>query len=131
MDLRSVFGGDLGRHLIQNNRSLLTVRGGAVFTRERFTGPDPGRNNIEGTGTVVLELFRFDDPEMDITTTFTVLPSFSDWGRIRADLDTRIRYELFKDFFWSVSAFDQYDSAPPQGTETNDFGVNTSVGWSF
>ncbi len=132
LDLRSAFGGDLGRHLIQNNRNLLTVRGGAVFTRERFTGSDPGRSNIEGTGTIVYELFSFDDPEMDIVTTLTVLPSFSDWGRIRADLDTRIRYELFKDFFWSVTLFDNYDSDPPsEGSERNDFGIDTSVGWSF
>ena len=132
LDLRSVVGGDLGRHLIQNNRSLLTVRGGAVFTRERFTGPDPGRSNIEGKGTIVYELFSFDAPEMDIITTLTVLPSFSDWGRIRADLDTRIRYELFNDFFWGITLFDNYDSDPPsEGSERNDFGINTSVGWSF
>ena len=77
------------------------------------------------------ELFSFQDPEMDITTTLTVLPSLTDRGRIRADLDTRIQYELFKDFFWAVTLFDNYDSSPPEGTETNDFGINTSVGWSF
>ena len=131
LDLRSVLGGDLGRHVIQNNRSLLTVRGGAVFTRERFTGSDPGRSNIEGSWTIEYELFSFQDPEMDITTTLTILPSLTDWGRVRADLDTRIQYELFTDFFWGVTLFDNYDSRPPQGTETNDFGINTSVGWSF
>ncbi len=111
----------------------MTLRGGAVITRERLTGSDPGRSNIEGTGTIVYELFSFDDPEMDITTTLTVLPSLSDWGRIRADLDTRIQYELFKDFFWSITLFDNYDSDPPTSgeSERNDFGINTSVGWSF
>ena len=136
LDLRSSFGGDLGRHVIQNNRSLLTVRAGAVFTREKFTPTmmEPMgevRNNIEGSGTIVYELFSFQDPEIDITTTLTVLPSLSDWGRIRADLDTRIRFELFQDFSWSATLFDNYDSRPPAGNETNDFGVTTSVGWSF
>jgi len=131
LDLRAVFGGDLGRNLIQNNRSLLTLRAGAVFTREKFTGSDPAQNNIEGSGTIEYELFSFQDPEIDITTTLTVLPSLTDWGRVRADLDTRIQYELFKDFFWGVTLFDNYDSRPPQGNETNDFGINTSVGWSF
>jgi hypothetical protein len=131
LDIRGVFGGDLGRHVIQNNRSLLTLRGGAVFTRERFTGDQPGRNNIEGKATIEYELFSFQDPEVDIVTTLTILPSFTDWGRIRADLNTRIQYELFKDFVWSVSAYDNYDSRPPEGTETNDFGINTAVGWSF
>jgi hypothetical protein len=136
LDLRSSFGGDLGRHVIQNNRSLLTVRAGAVFSREQFapTELDPmgeERSNIEGSGTMEYELFSFQDPEVDITTTLTVLPSLSNWGRVRADLDTRIQFELFKDFSWSVTAFDNYDSRPPEGSETNDFGVTTSVGWSF
>jgi len=89
------------------------------------------RSNIEGSGTIVYELFSFQDPEIDITTTLTVLPSFSNWGRIRADLDTRIQFELFKDFSWSATVFDNYDSRPPEGNETNDFGITTSVGWSF
>jgi hypothetical protein len=136
LDLRSTFGGDLGRHVIQNNRSLLTVRAGAVFTREDFTPTEmepmgERRNNIEATGTLEYELFSFQDPEVDIITTLTVLPSLSDWGRIRADLDTRIQFEIFKDFFWSATAFDNYDSRPPEGNETNDFGITTSVGYSF
>jgi len=130
LDLRSSFGGDVGRHVIQNNRSLLTVRAGAVFSRERFTGAD-FQSTVEGSGTMEYELFSFQDPEVDIITTLTVLPSLSDWGRIRADLDTRIQFELFKDFFWSATAFDNYDSRPPEGTERNDFGVTTSVGYSF
>ena len=136
LDLRSTLGGDLGRHVIQNNRTLLTVRAGAVFTREQFTPTEvepmgERRNNIESTGTIAWELFSFQDPEIDITTTLTILPSLSDWGRIRADFDTRIQFELFKDFSWSATLFDNYDSRPPEGNETNDFGITTSVGWSF
>ncbi len=89
------------------------------------------RNNIEGSGTIQYELFVFQDPEVDIFTTLTVLPSLSDFGRIRADLDTRIKWELFKDFSWSATVFDNYDSRPPEGSETNDFGITTSIGWSF
>ena len=132
LDLRSIFGGGLGQNLIQNNRNLLTIIGGAVFTRERFTGSDPVRSNIEGLGVAEFELFSFEDPEMDITTTFAVFPSLTDWGRVRMDLNSRIRYKLFKDFVWSVTLFDNYDSDPPAaGAERNDFGINTSVGWSF
>ncbi len=90
------------------------------------------RSNIEGMGTVEYELFTFGDRETDITTTLTVLPSLSDWGRVRMDLNSRIQYEIFKDFFWGITLFDQYDSDPPsEGAERNDFGIYTSVGWSF
>ncbi|MFB3068986.1 MAG: hypothetical protein ACE1ZI_06900, partial [Acidobacteriota bacterium] len=103
-----------------------------VFTRERFTGSDPGRSSLEAMGVMEFELFNFGDPETDITTTLVVLPSLSDWGRFRMDLESRIRHELLKDFFWSVSLFDNFDSDPPsEGAEGNDFGVKTSVGWSF
>ena len=115
LDLRSVFGGDLGRHVIQNNRTLLTVRAGAVFTREEFAGSDP-QKNIEGKGTIVYELFSFQDPEMDIVTTLTVLPSLTDWGRLRADLDTRVRFELFKDFFWSAPPLTTMTAVLPKET---------------
>ncbi|MCZ6879315.1 MAG: DUF481 domain-containing protein [Acidobacteria bacterium] len=132
LDLRSVLGGAVGRHLVQTNRTSLTTRGGAVFTRERFTGSDPGRSSLEAMGVMEFELFNFGDPETDITTTLVVLPSLSDWGRFRMDLESRIRHELLKDFFWSVSLFDNFDSDPPsEGAEGNDFGVKTSVGWSF
>jgi len=136
LDLRSSFGGDLGRHVIQNNRTLLTVRAGAIFSKEQFAPTEfepmgENRNNVEATGTLSWELFSFQDPEIDIITTLTVLPSLSNWGRIRADFDTRIQFELFKDFSWSATLFDNYDSRPPEGNETNDFGFTTSVGWSF
>jgi hypothetical protein len=95
VDLRSSFGGDLGRHVIQNNRSLLTVRAGAVFSKEQFAPTEfepmgENRNNIEATGTLSWELFSFQDPEIDIITTLTVLPSLSNWGRIRADFVVQI-----------------------------------------
>ncbi len=136
LDLRSTFGGTVGRHLLHSNKSTFILNGGAVFTREKFTVDDPDdpasiANSIEALAIVQYQLFNFGDPETDIVVSFSILPSLSDWGRFRMNFDTRIRYELFKDFFWSVSAYDQYDSRPPEGTERNDFGVNTSVGWSF
>lgn len=132
LDLRSIVGGAVGRHLIQTNRSTLTLRGGTVFTRERFTGPDPGRSNAELFAGMEYDLFSFGHPETDITTTLAVFPNLSDWGRLRVDLESRIRHELFKDFFWSISLFDNFDSDPAlEAAKRNDFGITTSLGWSF
>ncbi len=136
LDLRSTFGGTVGRHLLQSNRSKFTLAGGAVYTREKFIIDDPAdpediRNSIEGVAALQYELFNFGEPEADIVVNLSIFPSLSNWGRVRMNFDTRIRYEIFKDFFWSVSAFDQYDSSPPEGAEKNDFGVNTGVGWKW
>lgn len=36
------------------------------------------------------------------------------------------------DFTWNVSLFESYDSRPPvEGTQQNDFGINSTLGWSF
>jgi hypothetical protein len=43
-----------------------------------------------------------------------------------------VRRELVKDFFFSVSVQDSFDSDPPSATAAqNDFNVVSSFGWSF
>ena len=40
--------------------------------------------------------------------------------------------EVVEDFFLTVSVYNSFDSEPPvEGVEKNDWGLNTSVGWSF
>jgi putative salt-induced outer membrane protein YdiY len=130
LDLRSVFGGGAGKNLVQTNRLVFSLLGGAVINREQFVDEDI-QTSAEGLSGIQFQTFKFDKPEMDISSTFLVIPSFSNWGRVRLDLDTKVRIEIIKDLFWQVSLFDNYDSRPPEGNEKNDFGINTGVGWSF
>ncbi len=153
LDLRTVLGGGFGRTLIQTNNTLLSLAGAGVYSREKFSResctaavsqssaddcPDGDvlkveeiGNNIEAMIGLNWETFRFDTPKLDIRTTLEVLPNMTDFGRIRVDLNSRIQYEIFKDFFFAVTLFDQYDSRPPSSVEKNDFGITTSIGWSF
>jgi hypothetical protein len=56
----------------------------------------------------------------------------TDPGRVRAELDAKVRYELFKDFFLGLYFFDSFDSrSPGGGGSQNDFGTTLSLGWSF
>ncbi len=129
IELRAKMYAELAHYVYPKRKAIHMCHGG---DGEPFEFTLNIGNSIEGVAALQYELFNFGDPETDIVVSFTILPSFSDWGRVRMDLNSRIRYELFKDFFWSVSLFDQFDSEPPsEGTERNDFGINTSVGWSF
>jgi hypothetical protein len=39
---------------------------------------------------------------------------------------------MIKDLFWDLNYYNTYDSDPPSGsTSTTDYGVVTSLGWSF
>ena len=132
LSLRSLFGAGFGRFLIQSNRTIFSVLGGASVARERFTLSDETTSNAEALGGFRLSTFRFDDPEVDLTTSVFFIPSLTEPGRYRLELESRLRYEVFKDLFFGINIFDSFDSRPPVvGLERNDFGVSTSIGWSF
>ncbi len=61
-----------------------------------------------------------------------MVPSLTDAGRLRVDFDSRIRREILKELYWSISFFDNYDSDPSAATaERNDYGLINSFGWTF
>jgi hypothetical protein len=73
------------------------------------------------------------DRKSDVTVNLDVIPVLTQAGRVRLEANVEGRHEFFKDFFFKATVFDSYDSKPPTGgtTNKNDFGVTTSVGWSF
>jgi len=136
LKLRATLGGGVGRNVIQTNQMLLLLFGGAAVTREQAVGSEEIQVNLEMLAGLTFQAFRFDHPRLDSTISLTVYPSVTDWGRIRAELDGRIRYELFRDFYITLSVFDHYDSRPP-GTEDlgdvskNDYGIGIALTFSF
>ena len=61
-----------------------------------------------------------------------IFPSFTNSGRVRAELDIDFTWELISDLFWRLSFYNSYDSDPVVvDAENNDYGVTTSLGWSF
>jgi hypothetical protein len=144
IDLRLSFGGGGGRFVRQTNHSQLLLVGGLQISREEFASDptispqlDPGGLSdndlvLEGLGRVTAEWFRYDEPELDFSTTLTVYPSLSDWGRVRADLDMRLKWEIVSDLFWDLTFSNRYDSDPRTAdAQQNDVNVRTSFGWEF
>ncbi len=131
LELRSLITAGFGRHVIQTNKRQLDLFGGLARNWEDFEGSELVES-FELVGGLQFAMFRFDDPETDFRINLLVYPSLSESGRVRVEFDTRLRRELVKDFFWTISVYDSYDSDPPvEGSETNDWGLNSSVGWSF
>ena len=131
LDLRTSLTGAMRRTLIQTNHSLFAVQTGLVVNQETYTG-EPTTENLEAMAAIGYEKFRYESPELSFTISFTVLPSLSNSGRIRGELDSRLRFELLSDFFVAFSLWATYDSEPPvEGTEESDYGFTTSIGYSF
>jgi len=130
LDIRALLGGAVGRNLIQSTTSSLALLGGAGYNRERFTG-EAGVSSWEGLGGLQFQTVKFRNPKMEIITDLFVIPSLTNWGRYRINLNTSIRFEVFKDLNWGAGLFDNFDSRPAEGNERNDFGVSTTLGYKF
>ncbi len=130
LEKRTLGGGGVGRYLKQTNHWILKTTAGLALGRERFQGTE-GQTNVEGLAAVNLDFFRIEGNERDISTQVMFWPSFSDFGRIRIDITSGIRYEIFKDLSWGFNFWNNYDSRPPTEDAKNDFGLSTTIGYKF
>ena len=128
----SILGG-VARRLVQTNRTTFTVMGGAAYAYENYTDIGP-KSSVEAGLGARYEFYKLYSPKIDISIQFLVTPSLTISNRVRTELQADTKFELIKDFFWTVSFYDSYDSKPPGQQNQNqkqDYGFSTGVGWTF
>ncbi len=137
--IRGLLGGGAIRTMHQSNTSIVRLAGGVSLSAERFTAESatPGPENtdalsVEGVIRFEWAVFRFDAPKLDMLTEITTFPGITDFGRVRADMNVRVAYEIVKDFFLSLTGNGHLDSRPPLADATKaDFATKFTLGWSF
>jgi hypothetical protein len=128
LDWRSVVGGGIGRLLVQSNEMLLAVEGGVNYDGERFTDAPETDHSAEVFGGVDWDWFPSGPTEAVVTAkTYVSL----DQARARIEFDAKLRRDVFWDLYWSVNAYDSFDSDPPGDRPQSAFGVAIGLGWSF
>lgn len=130
LDLRTTVGGGVGRYFIKTNFSQLGSLAGILFNREVESNKEKGDFNLEGLFTIQFRQYRFDDPELDLTSNLSLFPSLAPFGRLRLNFETKLKWEIFKDFFWKLTFYDNFNSEPPEGASKNDWSIILSFGWS-
>jgi putative salt-induced outer membrane protein YdiY len=131
LNLRTTLGGGFGRYFVQNNHSEWVGGLGLAYSHENYTGGEVA-DSVEGVITTAFKVFRYDFPETDIGGTLTLLPSLTQSGRYRAEGDLRAKYEFVDDLYFELKVYGSYDSKPPLAdSEQSDYGVTTSLGYSF
>jgi hypothetical protein len=135
VELGLAFRGSLapafGRRLVESDRQEFDLLGGLNGTIEVPFGASSGLA-AEGLLIARTSYFTRHDPETSISGDLRLMPSFSDWGRLRSEFDTDISRELFGDFTIGISLYLTYDSRPPDQAQTKyDYGLVTSFGWKF
>ena len=121
----------VGRYVLQNNRAELVLAGGMAAGREHPVDTETV-TNVDALAAAEFSLFTYDYPTTRIDLTTLVFPSLDDPGRVRINADAKIKRELFKDFYVSLSTYDAFDNKPKTAeARRNDFGAALSFGWTF
>jgi len=132
LDLRTSIGGGGGRILHQSNNSAVSLTGGLLLSREKVGAAVADEDYLEAFATLTWDWFRYDTPELDLTTSLQIIPNLTDSGEYRGEFEIEFKWEIIEDFFWALAITDSYDSkAELNGGENNDYSIITSVGWDF
>ena len=130
LDLRAMMGGAARRYFAKTNRTWFAGYLGAVYTKENYTSETSvDRDNGEIMAGLGLSTYSFRGSELRGYALF--YPSFTDTGRVRADVSLYWKWKIVSDLYFKTSIFDNFDNRPPTNSPENNFGVTTSVGWSF
>jgi len=132
LDRRVTVGGGMSRWLTDTNSRRINYTGGVVFTRENEAEALESDDSLEAVAALSLDWFRYDNPELDVAMRLTLFQRLSRESRTRGNLDVDLRWELINDFFWGFSLYYSFNTEPT-GVDTSreDYGIVTSVGWSF
>jgi hypothetical protein len=123
-------GGGVGRYLFRTNTGFLTLIGGTVYTRERFSPvKQDADQNIEGLAGAEYQRLRFD--RYTLQSQIYVFPGLSDLGRVRATPKLTFNVKLPSNFYSNLSFWDNFDSRPPPNSKGNEFGISSGMGWTF
>jgi putative salt-induced outer membrane protein YdiY len=132
LDLRTIVGGGIERRFAYSNRKNLIGAAAIVYTREKYEALIDGRNlfnSAEGALGVRYSTFRFDSTEW--TNSLWIYPSITNQGRVRTSFDSSLYLDLVGDLYFRLALYHNYDSRPPTDTPKSDYGISTSIGWSF
>ena len=131
IDWRILLGAGIGRYLIQTNFNQLGFLSGLQYNREWVVGGEPGQDNLEAFIIVSYRQFRFDTPELDLSSSLKFFPSLTPVNRLRGEFKIDMKWELIADLFWGLRFYDQFDSKPPSiDASKNDWSIVLSIGWS-
>jgi hypothetical protein len=131
IDRRVSLGGGMSRWLRDTNQSRIAFSGGLIRSLEDDNAATETKSDTEAMVAMDLEWFRYDTPQLDVATKFTLYQRLSGTREPRGNLDVNFKWEIFKDFYWSFSVYYTFDRQTETGEPTNDYGSFVSLGWKL
>lgn len=130
LKLRTLGAGTIGKYFVQTSTLRFEVNAGLAANLEEKT--DGVRvNSGEGLVRSSFDIFVLNVPTTRLTAAANVFPSLTESGRVRANTSITLRNEFIRDLFWDLQFYSNYDNRPAEGAAKEDYGFNTSIGYSF
>ena len=130
INLRTIFAGSAGKYFLQTSTMRFEVNAGLAASIEDRTD-NTTRESVEGIIRSSFDLFQLNIPITRLSANVSVFPGITESGRIRVNTDITLRNELFRDFFWDLAFYSNFDNQPAAGAEKEDYGIVTSLGATF
>lgn len=137
LDLRAVFGGGFGYHVIKTENTTFDVFGGITYDRDSFGSyilpPNPPgtfvASRIANSAEAVLgeELDTKIGKRSTLGERLSFYPNLSHTGDYRFQFDTTIATQLKAWLSWQATFSDRYISYPPPGLKGNDLVLSTGL----
>lgn len=130
INLRAIATASAGRYLLRNSMMRLEVNAGIAANREFRSGVDDV-TSLEGVVRSSFDIFVFNVPKTILEASVSLFPGITESGRFRTSTDIGLKSEFVRDLFWDLTFYSTSDNQPPQGAQSSDYGIVTSLGASF
>ena len=140
LDLRSVFGGGFGYHMIKTPATTLDVFGGITYDHDSFgsfqvanPNPPPAFNLVPSQSQTSAEALIGEEFDLKLssrsalTERFSFFPNLSHTGDYRFQLDSNVATKVKTWLSWQVRLSDRYISYPPVTLKANDLLLSTGL----
>jgi putative salt-induced outer membrane protein YdiY len=140
LDLRSVFGGGVGYHVIKTANTTFDLFGGFTYDHDSFSSyeitnltPPPAFSTIPSSTQSSAEALVGEegDTKLSKRTTlaerFSFYPNLSHTGDYRMELHGNVATQINNWLSWQVTLSDSYISYPPPTLKANDLLLSTGL----
>lgn len=130
INLRSIITASTGKFFIQTPTMRFDLNAGLAVSAEDLTD-DTTRQSVEGLIRSSFDLYQLNVPITRLSASVSIYPGITESGRIRVNTQITLRNELFRDFFWDLTFYSNFDNQPAAGAEKEDYGIITTLGATF
>lgn len=127
-----LFGGGGYFFLLKPGKDFSATTGISANYEESYEEPITYTQNLEYAAAIRYHQFKFRNPQFDILTSLITYTSLNVPGRFRFDLEVVFLWEIFNDFKWNVTFYNNFDSKPPGGDGVaNDWNLLTGITYTL